>query len=926
MTAKRRFVSILMAVPMIFAIMTLSANAATESGGTDADPYAFEDGATLKTLNKEAESYPDWFDLRHVDTDKDGNADSSFITPVKLQNPFGTCWGFAAISAAESSILSDPDLNNDGEDNPIYSTSQNQVYTSGNCGSDGLPILDLSEKHLAYFTTARIDDPDHSQNGEGVYFKDISKKDSMSSAYRYRGGWIYFATGLFASGIGPNLEDRIDPDTKESLYDILAYQGRNKEMNYRRAAVYNDVDEAPTYTRVPSWFSSDDDWSIPDKYRFYQSFRLKDSIVLPNPSGPNGEYNESGTKAIKQQLYDHHRAVSIAFTAESFLPGQDASGKKYMSDNWAHYTYEDEIANHAVTIVGWDDNYPKENFLEGHQPPKNGAWLIKNSWGSELNEPPNNGYRHFGLLEGTDQVPYNSEAQPKSGKATGYFWISYYDKSFLDPEAFVFDLPTGEDGYYVNQMDYMPGTSLLANAMDGSRMANVFTAEETAELTAISVNTTTPGTSVHYEVVLLPDDYSHPEDGISILRGDTDPFDYGGYHKIVLNDADQKVVLAKGQKYAVIATLSAESGDYITLGASTNVDTSYTKAVVNAGESYLYTQGKWKDLSKPDVQKEAYPYLGENSTDNFPIKAYLDPVYYQDGDEKTVFEGYLTVNNWQDGNPGVFSLQPGASKVLTSEFRGIKKQMPAGWDPDMSWELTDESVAGIEVDRSDNGKAVLSAVKEGRTYLRLDAEGFGTRVIGVSIEKPKILMVVIDKDQYTYTGKAQKPAVSEIYTDSTERNDSDLVAGKDYQISYKNNINAGTGTITVTGIGYYSGSVTEKFTIKKAANPLKIGPKTATVKASKLKKKTQTRAVTKVIKFTKKLKDKKTYTLVSAKKGSKSFKKYFKINKTTGKLTIKKNSKMKKGTYKVKVKVRALGNSNYKASAVKTVTFKVRIK
>jgi endo-1,4-beta-xylanase len=114
--------------------------------------------------------------------------------------------------------------------------------------------------------------------------------------------------------------------------------------------------------------------------------------------------------------------------------------------------------------------------------------------------------------------------------------------------------------------------------------------------------------------------------------------------------------------------------------------------------------------------------------------------------------------------------------------------------------------------------------------------------------------------------------------------------------------------------------------INKAANPLKISPKTATVKYSKLKKKTQTLAVTRVIKFTKKLNDKKTYTLVSAKKGSKSFKKYFKISKTTGKVTIKKNKRMKKGTYKVKVKIQALGNSNYKASAVKTVTFKVKVK
>ena len=49
-------------------------------------------------------------------------------------------------------------------------------------------------------------------------------------------------------------------------------------------------------------------------------------------------------------------------------------------------------------------------------------------------------------------------------------------------------------------------------------------------------------------------------------------------------------------------------------------------------------------------------------------------------------------------------------------------------------------------------------------------------------------------------------------------------------------------------------------------------------------------------------------------------------NKTTGNVTIKKNKKMKKGTYKVKVKVKALVNSNYKASAVKSVTFKVKVK
>ena len=117
---------------------------------------------------------------------------------------------------------------------------------------------------------------------------------------------------------------------------------------------------------------------------------------------------------------------------------------------------------------------------------------------------------------------------------------------------------------------------------------------------------------------------------------------------------------------------------------------------------------------------------------------------------------------------------------------------------------------------------------------------------------------------------------------------------------------------------------TQSAQLEKKANPLTIKPKTATVKYSKLKKKTQTLAVTKVIKFTKQLKDKKTYTLSYAKKGNKSFKKYFKVNKTNGKVTVKKG--LKKGTYKVKVKVKALGNTNYKPSAVKAVTFTVKVK
>ena len=229
-----------------------------------------------------------------------------------------------------------------------------------------------------------------------------------------------------------------------------------------------------------------------------------------------------------------------------------------------------------------------------------------------------------------------------------------------------------------------------------------------------------------------------------------------------------------------------------------------------------------------------------------------------------------------------------------------------------------------ESETAETSKAINKAGTFGADgMIRYNAE-FGSEAFGIQekiVAIPGITGPRLSASSYTYNGQQRKPAV--VLTDSKGKK----IAASDYSVAYSGNTNAGTATVKVSLKGdYYSGTKNLTFKINKAANPLKIKGKTASVKYSKLKKKTQTLAVTKVIKFTKKLNDKKTYTLVSAKKGSKSFKKYFKINKTTGKVTIKKNSKMKKGTYKVRVKIQALGNSNYKASAVKTVTFKVKIK
>ena len=187
-------------------------------------------------------------------------------------------------------------------------------------------------------------------------------------------------------------------------------------------------------------------------------------------------------------------------------------------------------------------------------------------------------------------------------------------------------------------------------------------------------------------------------------------------------------------------------------------------------------------------------------------------------------------------------------------------------------------------------------------------------------------IIYVDPDTGTvYRNYEEMPAMLFVYKDG------DMVYKEKFKYYQATTLNtsfipdsAGKYELRITGKIYSNSDdyyTADEITINvkalpKKANPLKVKAKTASVKYTKLKKKNQSLAVGKVITFTKKGQGKVTYTKASGNKK-------ITVNKTTGKVTVKKG--LKKGTYKVKVKVKAAGNTKYKA-ATKTVTFKIKVK
>ena len=631
--------------------------------------------AAASAIIEAAKGLPSKVDLRNYNG-------KNYVTPVKYQAPYASCWAFSIAGAAEISYLFANDLG----------VPAGQENNNAN----------FSEKHINWYMYNRIrpddvneTDIEASQIGEG-FNTTIAQKYDTNAVYNF-GGNMGYGSNLLASGMGPVKESYVVNGTTP-----FTYSGNNgwrdndrnesSEEAAARKAYYYDYYKVKSHDLVADgeieyqyqfydWYHANwkpgnkyyeksfegsnysiyDDWSLPSGYAYripgVGAF-FKSSNVLPTPAlgdeNGNYSYNEEGVAAIKLELAKGN-GVSIAYFADESKPGQKTGDDGFMNTTtWAQYYTGVAMANHAVTVVGYDDNYPKENFkrtAKGREsersiPPADGAFIVKNSWGALTQEDKDTAtYDQSG-----NPIYSNPNARAWGIDDTGYFYLSYYDNSIVMAESFEFFT---EDEIEYKTIDYaqhdlFQGIAYRENDSDTKvSTANVFDVIRDGSLYQISYMATVPGTTVHYDVyrdVKAGD----PTSGTLLESGDS-TYMVGGYHRITLKD---KYPFKKGEKYSVVITQTHDTDEgtkkysevysAIVNGYSTKDVT--VKTVINKGESYIYQDGKWKDLSDLKAQKEQALYNDETKDDteeeiaetflnglkdfgidNYPIKAFLIP-------------------------------------------------------------------------------------------------------------------------------------------------------------------------------------------------------------------------------------------------------------------------------------------------------------
>lgn len=201
-------------------------------------------------------------------------------------------------------------------------------------------VYDFSERHIAY-STARF-----FLDGLNAYGHSRDLNDGGNSS---------LAMAYYTSGRGPILEEEMP--FSNSLSQIYLHEIENKTVKKKVA----DYVVFPPILKVK------------DEYGNIRYTNEEESI--------NYEYEDvlNNRERIKSHIMNYGSVTAMTVSGNPYNQYYN-----YNLDYPAFYCEDISVGvNHQISIIGWDDNYPVENFNEAHRPSEPGAYLVLNSHGTD---------------------------------------------------------------------------------------------------------------------------------------------------------------------------------------------------------------------------------------------------------------------------------------------------------------------------------------------------------------------------------------------------------------------------------------------------------------------------------------------------------------------------------------------------------------
>lgn len=361
--------------------------------------------------------------------------------------------------------------------------------------------------------------------------RDYGRVSPVRDQGRYGTCWAFASLGALETSIRPMEEDifSVDHMSMCNSYALDVNSGGEHTMSIAYLAAWQGpvLEEDDPYG---------DGMSDPN---LTAEKHLEEALII------NGRDDET----IKSAIFRYGAIETSIYSALEYV---DSYSMYYSSEYAAYYYDGDEMPNHDVVVVGWDDNYPKENFTI--QPEGDGAFICKNSWGDGFGED-------------------------------GYFYVSYYDTKICR-KSVVYTRVGDKDNYdKLYQTDKLGWVGQLGFSKENAYFSNVYEAGKGENLAAVSFYATDKDTEFEVYVVRNFEDVDSFKNREFVTSGS---MKYAGYYTV---DFPEEIELEDNERYAVVVNIKTP-GAVHPIAIEYNADERTASFDISDGEGYISLYGE----------------------------------------------------------------------------------------------------------------------------------------------------------------------------------------------------------------------------------------------------------------------------------------------------------------------------------------------